>query len=133
VSRPQHVLVVDDNDAVRALLAAALRGRGFVVLEASSGAAALRLAYEDPPALAIVDQWMPGMTGAELVRLLKAAPRAELRELPVIGLSSRAGSEEDLRGAGASVFLRKPFGEADLVTAVRSALGAVTFVGGVRR
>jgi CheY-like chemotaxis protein len=125
--------VVDDNDAVRAVLAAALRGRGFVVVEAGSGPAALRLAYEDPPAIAIVDQWMPGMTGAELVRLLKGAARPEVRAIPVIGLSGRAGSEEDLRGAGASVFLRKPFREADLVSAVRAALGAVTFVGAARR
>jgi CheY-like chemotaxis protein len=133
VQGPSRVLVVDDNSGVRTLVAEALRGRGFTVLEADSGPAALRLAYESPPALAIVDQWMPGMTGAELIRLLRAAAPPELRAMPIIGLSGRPGSEKELLGAGAGLFLPKPFREADLVSAVRSALGAVTFMGGARR
>lgn len=131
VQGPPSVLVVDDNSAVRTLVAEALRGRGFAVLEADSGPAALRLAFEAAPALAIVDQWMPGMTGAELIRLLRARP--ELRAMPIIGLSGRPGSEKDLLGAGAGLFLAKPFREAELVSAVRAALGAVTFLGAARR
>jgi CheY-like chemotaxis protein len=122
-----RVLVVDDSDGVRALLARALRARGFVVVEADSGPPALRIAYEVLPALAIVDQWMPGMTGAELVRLLRGAGRPELRAMPIIGLSGRPGSEKDLLGAGAGLFLAKPFGEAELFAAVRSALGEGAF------
>jgi CheY-like chemotaxis protein len=128
-----RVLVVDDSDAVRALLVQALRARGFVVVEADAGPSALRLAYETLPALAIVDQWMPGMTGAELVRLLRAAARPELRALPIIGLSGRPGSEQDLLGAGAGLFLAKPFGEAELIAAVRAALGDGALCAGGRR
>ncbi len=128
-----RVLVVDDSDAVRALLAQALRARGFVVVEADAGPGALRLAYETLPALAIVDQWMPGMTGAELVRLLRAAARPELRAMPIIGLSGRPGSEQDLLGAGAGLFLAKPFGEAELIAAVRAALGDGALRAGGRR
>ncbi len=117
-----RVLVVDDSAPVRALLAQALRIRGYTVLEAGSGVAALRMAYEQAVAVAIVDQFMPGMTGSELIRLIRAAPIPRLRDLPIIGLSGKPGSEKELLGAGARVFLPKPFGEADLVAAVNEAL-----------
>lgn len=133
MTHSQCVLVVDDSPGVRELLARALRARGFTVLEADSGPAALRLAYEALPSLAIVDQWMPGMTGAELVRILRASARAELRTMPIIGLSGRPGSEEDLLGAGAGLFLAKPFGEPELVAAVRAALGVEVLPRAARR
>jgi DNA-binding response OmpR family regulator len=120
----RHVLVVDDNEPVRSLLARALRAHGYCVDEAGTGPHAIRIALEVLPALAIVDQWMPDMTGAELIRHLRAASRPELRQMPIIGLSGRAGSEGDLLGAGAGTFLRKPFHEAELLAAVEAALRA---------
>jgi CheY-like chemotaxis protein len=125
-----RVLVVDDSEAVRRLVAQALRQHGFEVLLADSGPTALRLAFETRPALAIVDQWMPDMTGAELIRLLRAAPSAELRAMPIVGLSGRSGSERDLLVAGASRFVAKPFGELDLVATVRAALGLAVSTSG---
>jgi CheY-like chemotaxis protein len=121
--RSASVLVVDDSEPVRALLVQALRNHGFEVFAADSGPAALRLAFDVRPSIAIVDQWMPGMTGAELIRILRAAPMPELRAMPIIGLSGRSGSERDLLGAGAGSFIAKPFGEPELVGAVRAALG----------
>lgn len=117
-----RVLVVDDSDAVRALLAQALRQHGYLVHEAETGAAGLRVAVDVRPAVAIVDQWMPGMTGAELIRLLRAAVVPELRRIAIVGLSGRSGSERDLLGAGADAFVAKPFGETELLGAVRSVL-----------
>jgi CheY-like chemotaxis protein len=119
------VLVVDDSAPVRALLAQALRQHGYVVHEAASGPDALRLAFDLRPAAAIVDQWMPGMTGAELIRMLRAAPFADVRAMPIVGLSGRPGSERDLLHAGAGTFLSKPFGESELVAALALAIGAV--------
>jgi CheY-like chemotaxis protein len=118
-----RVLVVDDSVQVRALLARALRQRGYVVHEAADGPAALRLAFDVRPAVAIVDQWMPDMTGAELIRLLRAAPIPEIRAMAIIGLSGRAGSEKELLGAGAVTFLAKPFGESELAAALAAVLG----------
>lgn len=126
-----RVLVVDDSEPIRTLLAQALQNHGFDVVVADSGPAALRLAVDAPPSVAIVDQWMPGMTGAELIRLLRAAPVPELRAMPIIGLSGRRGSERDLLGAGAGSFLAKPFGEQELLAAVRSALGGTVPTSGV--
>jgi DNA-binding response OmpR family regulator len=120
------VLVVDDSAPVRALLGRALRQQGFTVYEAENGPDALRLAFDVRPAVALVDQWMPGMTGAELIRLLRGAPLPEVRAMPIIGLSGRSGSERDLLGAGAGSFIAKPFGETELVSAVRAALGVAT-------
>jgi CheY-like chemotaxis protein len=120
---PLRVLVVDDSAPVRALLARSLRQQGFDVDEAETGPVALRLALEVVPAVAIVDQWMPGMTGAELIRLLRAAPDPAVRDMPIIGLSGRPGSERELLRAGARTFLPKPFGEADLRAALRTAFG----------
>jgi DNA-binding response OmpR family regulator len=125
------VLVVDDSTPVRALLAKALRQQGFDVYEADTGTAALRVAFDVHPSLAIVDQWMPGMTGAELIRLLRAAPSAEVRDMPIIGLSGRPGSEHELLGAGARTFLPKPFHEADLRAALKVAFDAEPDAGAV--
>jgi CheY-like chemotaxis protein len=118
-----RVLVVDDNVTVRTLLAKALRQHGFEVFAADSGPAALRIAVDVRPAVAVIDQWMPEMTGAELIRLLRSAPLPELRAMAIIGLSGRSGSERELLGAGADGFVAKPFGELELVAAVRTALG----------
>jgi CheY-like chemotaxis protein len=120
--QPPSVLVVDDSEPVRSLLAQALRHRGYVVHEAADGPAALRIAYDVRPVVAIVDQWMPVMTGAELIRLLRAAPVQEVRKVAIIGLSGRPGSERDLLGAGAGTFLAKPFGEAELIAALATVL-----------
>lgn len=122
MDRPLRVLVVDDNAPLRFHLGEALRNLGYLVYEADGGAAALRVALEVLPAIAIVDQWMPGMTGAELIRFLRAAPQAEIRTVRIIGLSGRPGSESELLGAGARVFLRKPFGELELRAALEAVL-----------
>jgi CheY-like chemotaxis protein len=121
---PLTILVVDDAEPVRTILLHALRLRGFNAIEADSGPAALRAILAAPPALVIVDQWMPEMTGAELVRRLRASQDSRVRDLPVIGLSGRPGSEFELLGAGAQTFLSKPFGGAQLDAALRVTVGA---------
>jgi len=117
-----RVLVVDDSLQIRALLSHALRLRGFNPIEADGGAAALRLIMTQAFAIAIVDQHMPGMTGADLIRFVRGSPDPRVRAVKIIGLSGRPGSEKELLAAGAEVFLPKPFGEAELAAALRLAL-----------
>lgn len=119
---PVRVLVVDDSGAVRGLLVRALQLHGFGTEEAERAEDALRMVVKDPPDVIIVDQFMPGMSGAELLRALRISPSPRLREVPVIGLSGRMGSEQALLEAGASCFLAKPFNEQALIKAVRWAL-----------
>jgi len=111
----RRVLVVEDNAALRALLSMALESNGYVTLTAETGELALDLAAVDPPDVWIVDGAIPGMTGADLVRRLRASPDARLRDAPVLGVSGRDESAFELRRAGAWKTLRKPLDERSLL------------------
>jgi signal transduction histidine kinase/CheY-like chemotaxis protein len=100
------VLLVDDDDAVRRVIRGGLETRGFKVLEADSGEAALRLAAAETPQIAVIDYAMPGMDGAETSEQL----RRLLPELPIILASGHADTAavERVLG-GAATVMRKPF------------------------
>jgi CheY-like chemotaxis protein len=119
---PVRILVVDDAEPVRKILVQTLRAMGFEALQADSGPAALLQVLASPPDVAIVDQWMPDMTGAELVRLMRGSLDPRVRAVAVIGLSGRPGSERELLAAGALTFLPKPFRIAQLAAALRLAV-----------
>lgn len=120
--RAQRILIVDDNGVLRALLAQALESAGYVAIAVDSGEAALEVARFDPPDLCVVDQVMPGMSGAELVRALRASGDEHLRHIPVIGLSGMSGAERLLIEAGANAALPKPFREGPLLEMVERTL-----------
>jgi CheY-like chemotaxis protein len=119
IGRPPRVLVVDDNELLRALLAQALEHAGYDAITAESGPAALEVAAADPPDLLLVDHLMPGMSGAELIEALRASADPRLRATPTIGFSGHTGGDTALLAAGAVLTLRKPLGEAELLDAVR--------------
>lgn len=120
---PKRILVVDDNQILRVLIAQALEDAGFVAISAESGEAALEVAAVCPPDLCLVDYTMPGMTGADLIRALRASPDERLRRVPTIGLSAVEGSEREMIAAGANASYRKPLEEAPLLAHVRRLLG----------
>lgn len=107
--RPLRVLVVDDAPDIRALLRAMLGDRTDVlVLEASGGEEALKVAAEDPPDLAVVDQNMPGMDGVTTTRELKAMNS----EVEVVAFTAVPGAERQFAQAGATHhFLKDRFGD----------------------
>jgi len=115
---PGSVLLVDDEISVRKVAARALRDTGCRVVQASSGEEALRLMEVDAEDVAVVvtDVVMPGMGGLNLAYSVR-----ELREgVGLVFLSGYAGDQvvpEDILDSR-SVFLEKPFGVEDLVTAV---------------
>ena len=115
---PARILVVDDNQTLRALLGQALEAGGHVALEAESAESAIEVLASDPPDLCLVDHHMPGMGGAALVRWLRASRDARLRGMPVIGLTGLETAVRDLLGAGADEAVRKPCGERDLLSRV---------------
>ena len=101
------VLVADDDDAIRALLAAAIGEEpGLHVLTAADGAQALARCEHTRPAVALVDINMPGMGGLEVIERLKAHPA--LRHVPVVAMSAGHNRDRAL-AAGADVFVEKPF------------------------
>lgn len=107
--RPLRVLVVDDAPDIRALLRAMLGDRTDVlVVEASGGEEALKVAAEDPPDLAVVDQNMPGMDGVTTTRELKALNS----EVEVVAFTAVPGAERQFAQAGATHhFLKDRFGD----------------------
>ena len=113
----QEVLVVDDDDAVRAVIVDALTAAGFKVLEASSGEAGLSLLEAAFPVAAVIDFLMPGMNGAEVARLAQRRRPG----LPVVFVSGYSDTVA-LDGIVGAVVLRKPFDIGALDRALRSVL-----------
>jgi len=113
------LLLIDDDCQFLHMLAEGLRAAGFDVLEASSGDAALKLAREAKPDLAICDVQMPGMSGLELVPKLR-----DQASVPFVFLSSY-GDEELVKLAsqhGALGYLIKPVDVSDMLPTIRTAL-----------
>ena len=121
------ILVVDDEQGIRNLLAALLRAAGYAVLTASNGSEALRLCgeREGPIDLVLTDIVMPEMSGPEMVRRLLEARRAT-RFLFMTGYADGA-AQSVLQACGApaeEAVIAKPFRPAELLERVRSALSA---------
>jgi two-component system response regulator RegA len=109
------MLVVDDDEVFRERVCQALRQRGFDVRSAESAAAALDSATEDSPELALVDLRMPGGSGLELVRDLKAIDPAT-KVVVLTGYGSIATATEAMR-LGATHYLAKPATTDEIVAA----------------
>lgn len=112
------LLIVDDDATLRSLLARELAERGFDVRVAGDVPAALALATDDPPELAIVDLRMPGASGLELIDALVALD-AHTRVVVLTGWGSVPTAVEAMR-RGAAHYLQKPVSLDDLVAALSS-------------
>jgi len=119
---PARVLVVDDEPAVREVVRLALEHAGCQVTTAATGAEAVELFRERRGQLDLVllDLMLPGMSGAQVFRAMRALDPAA-RVLLMSGHSEEA-TEADLLGAGALRLLRKPFTLAELAGVVTAAL-----------
>lgn len=113
------VLVVDDETAIRRLLATLFDLAGWRVIEAETARAALEAAALQRPDLVILDLGLPDEDGATVLKRLR-----EWTETPVIVLSIRADEQEKvaLLEHGADDYVTKPFGSAELVARARTAL-----------
>jgi CheY-like chemotaxis protein len=99
----KSLIVIDDDEAVRAVLVDALRGAGYTVAEAASGQAGLDILKSWTPSAAIIDFIMPGMNGAEVAR----RAQAQIPGLPVIFVSGYFNTAA-LDEIADAVILRKP-------------------------
>lgn len=105
---PATILVVDDNDSSRELLAQQLQRQEHLVIEASSGERALEVMRSAKPDLLLLDLVMPGLNGYEVLQTIRADE--ELRRIPVVvisGVQDEAGAIHCI-DAGASDYLIKP-------------------------
>jgi len=114
----QTILVIDDSASLRQVVAMALQGAGYEVLQAGDGQAALALLDGRKINMAVCDVNMPRMNGIEFVRAAKALP--SYRFLPVLMLTteSQEAKKEEGKAAGAKAWMVKPFSPASLLNAV---------------
>jgi CheY-like chemotaxis protein/class 3 adenylate cyclase len=117
-----RILVVDDTPRNLKLLADVLSAEGHVVSAATSGAEALERIAAERLDLVLLDVVMPGMSGYEVCRAIRANPAT--RWLPVIMVTALEASEERVTGldAGADDFISKPISRPELLARVRSLL-----------
>jgi adenylate cyclase len=116
-----RILVVDDVPENLRLLEAVLAPRGYEVVSATDGRAALELVESANPDLVLLDVVMPQMDGYAVCRRLRE--REETAVLPVIMITSSTGPEKTQAiEAGADDFIQKPFNHHELLTRVRSLL-----------
>jgi DNA-binding response OmpR family regulator len=108
------LLIADDDEDILQLLSFRLERAGYEIVQARNGAEALRLAIELRPALAVLDVMMPGLTGFEVTRELRA--NEETRTMPIILLTAKAQASDVSQGmaAGADEYVKKPFDARDL-------------------
>jgi two-component system phosphate regulon response regulator PhoB len=120
--RAPRILVVEDEAALALLLAYNLEAEGFQVEHVERGdEAELRLA-ESQPDLVILDWMLPGVSGLEICRRLRA--RDDTRTMPVIMLTARGDENERVRGlsVGADDYVVKPFSTPELMARVHALL-----------
>lgn len=118
MNRPQ-ILIVEDDKAVRNLIATTLETREYAYHTAENGAAALLEAVSRPPDVMILDLGLPDMDGVEIIKKVR-----EWSSLPIIVVSARS-EESDKIGAldaGADDYLTKPFSPEELLARLRVAI-----------
>jgi CheY-like chemotaxis protein/nitrogen-specific signal transduction histidine kinase len=119
----RRVLIADDAEHNRTLLAELLRGIGFEIAEAANGAEALAQARRTTPDLILIDSVMPVMGGLDAIRQLRAQPQFERTPIISISASFLATDREKTLAAGANAFVSKPIALSELVDAIGGLMG----------
>jgi two-component system KDP operon response regulator KdpE len=115
----ESILVVDDEPAIRRTLRANLAARGYDVYAAETGEEGLRHVVARMPRLIILDLMLPGLSGLEVCRSLRA-----MSGVPILVLSARGEEATKIQALdlGADDYLTKPFGMGELLARVRALL-----------
>jgi len=116
----QHILIVDDEPAIRRFLRTSLAAQGFQVIEAEDGKNAQEELRRHHVDLLILDLGLPDMDGIEIIERLRHSGSS----VPVLVLSSRTDEAGKVKAldAGADDYVTKPFGVEELLARVRAAL-----------
>jgi DNA-binding response OmpR family regulator/HPt (histidine-containing phosphotransfer) domain-containing protein len=119
-----RVLLVEDDDAQRQVVASWLRGAGYQVTAISNGGDAFARARVDRPALVVLDIDLPGVDGHAICRKLKSSP--DLANTPVVFMTTRATMTDRLTGValGADDYLIKPIEQPELILRLKLLLGS---------
>ena len=120
-----RILIIEDEEPLTLLLRYNLEAEGYEVDIAARGDEAEVRLKESPPDLVVLDWMLPGISGIELCRRLRARPETE--RLPIIMLTARGEEEDRVRGleTGADDYVTKPFSPRELVARVNAVLRRV--------
>lgn len=116
------ILVVEDEESIRTLIALNLQAAGYTVEEAKDGTQALEKIKSVKPDLVLLDWMLPGLDGLDVLRSLKADPA--FATLPVIMLTAKSEEHDIVLGLemGATDYITKPFSNKVLVARIRAIL-----------
>jgi two-component system KDP operon response regulator KdpE len=119
---PARILLVDDEPNIIGTVGPLLRARGYEVLSAMTGRAALEAAERDKPDLIVLDLGLPDINGVEVCREVRKS-----QSIPILVLSARGaeGDKVNALDAGADDYVTKPFGAEELLARIRAALRRV--------
>jgi two-component system, OmpR family, phosphate regulon response regulator PhoB len=119
------ILVIEDEEPLQVLLRYNLESEGYKVRHSAQGEDALYLVNEEKPDLILLDWMLPGISGIEVCRLIRAKPEA--RDIPIIMLTARSEEAERVRGlaTGADDYLVKPFSVPELLARIKTILRRV--------
>lgn len=122
---PAHILVVDDEPDISALVAYHLARESYRVRTAASGPEALHASEVERPDLVVLDLMLPGMSGLAVLEELRRRP--ETQEIPVILLTARKEEQDRIAGLrlGADDYVSKPFSPQELILRVAAVLRRV--------
>ncbi|GGX67843.1 phosphate regulon transcriptional regulator PhoB [Saccharospirillum salsuginis] len=125
----RSILIVDDESAIREVIAAALEMAGYRTLEAADATEAHSLVVDQKPDLILLDWMMPNVSGIELARRLKRDPMTA--EIPIILLTAKGEEDHKVTGleAGADDYITKPFSPRELVARLKAVLRRATPAG----
>lgn len=117
----QAILVIDDDPDILDFLHDLLELEGYAVTVSTKGNALEQLQEGGLPDLVLLDVFLAGRDGRDLVKSLKRTP--ETRQIPVLMFSAHPSAEAAARAAGADDFLAKPFQMDELLAKVQTLLG----------
>ena len=122
-TKPQTVLVVEDEASIASFVAAYLKNAGYTVRTTASGNEALRLVESEKPALVVLDLMLPDLDGVEVCKRIR-----QNSDLPVLMLTARDEDVDKIIGleVGADDYMTKPFNPRELVARVKSILRRAT-------
>jgi len=114
-----RILIVDDEPNIIGTVAPLLRARGYEVVSAMTGRAALDSVERDKPDLIILDLGLPDINGVEVSRQIR-----QTQSIPILVLSARGAEGDKVKAldAGADDYVTKPFGTEELLARIRAAL-----------
>jgi two-component system response regulator VicR/two-component system response regulator RegX3 len=114
-----HVLLVDDEEALRASLSYALIKEGYQVITAADGQSALKLFHKQVPDVIILDLMLPGIDGMELCWRIRA-----FSKVPILMLTAKDQPIDKVWGleAGADDYITKPFNTRELLARIKAVL-----------